>query len=545
MLRFQSLCGGSITAFSLYGHLFLSRLRYTQLQVNAVSITVELSSYLVIPLVGYVCDRYNPGLLSLLSSFLFGTGYLLAAICYQRGPPVEVGGHGWPHIVMILAFIGIGMGTSCMYISAVTTCAKNFGRGKHKGLALGLPIAGFGVSSMWQSQFASQFLAEKGLDGGRGDIDVFKFFLFLSILLFTVGLIGALGLQIVDEEELIDEAVEELERSGLLDDSHLFRSTTVESNYGTMGNSQLLDGDLEGMGSRNITNEEEAAEEIEKRKKTWLLNTETSRFLSDHTMWWLAAGFLLVTGPGEAFINNVRTHISNPTTTFHLLINPQLGTVMGSLETPPHNSSTSTTPATQISIVALTSTLARILTGTLTDILSPSPSSPRSKFRVSRVTLLLLGALLLSLGQVLLASGLAQSHPERFGVISALIGTSYGVTFSLVPIIISVIWGVENFGTNWGIVILMPAFGATCWALVYSWVYQSAASSAAATTNPAARNPHGDGWKRTANDERLCFGKECYAPTFWGMAASVWLACAFWLYAWRGPGGWRKRGILV
>ena len=46
-------------------------------------------------------------------------------------------------------------------------------------------------------------------------------------------------------------------------------------------------------------------EEDEARKKTWLLNEETSRFLTDHTMWWLAAGFLLVTGPGEAFINNV------------------------------------------------------------------------------------------------------------------------------------------------------------------------------------------------------------------------------------------------
>ena len=216
MLRFQSLCGGSITAFSLYGHLFLSRLHNTQLQVNAVSITAELSSYLIIPLVGYVCDRYNPGFLSLISSFLFRAGYLLAAICYKKGPPVEVGGHGWPHLVMILAFIGIGIGTSCMYISAVTTCAKSFGRGKHKGLALGLPIAGFGVSSMWQSQFASRFLAEKGLDGGRGDIDVFKFFLFLSILLFTVGLIGALGLKIVDEEELIDEAVEELELCSFL-----------------------------------------------------------------------------------------------------------------------------------------------------------------------------------------------------------------------------------------------------------------------------------------------------------------------------------------
>ncbi|KAI9794345.1 MAG: putative monocarboxylate transporter mch1 [Peltula sp. TS41687] len=534
------LCAGTTTAFSLYGHLFLSRLHYTQLQVNSVSIAAELACYLPVPLLGYLCDRYHPGYLALASSFLFGAGYLLAAVCYQKGPLVAAGGggggggggEGWPSTVMVLAFTGIGVGTSCLYMAAVTTCAKNFGRGQHKGLALGLPIAAFGLSGMWLSQFASRFLSETNSDGSRGEIDVSRLFLFLCILLFTVGLIGALSFQVVDEEELIDEAVEELERSGLLDDSQFFRGIGGESNYGTI----MEDGDLEGMGP--TSNEEEV-----KRKKTWLLNTETSKFLSDHTMWWLAAGFFLLTGAGEAFINN-------------------LGTIIGSLDTPPPNSpsspsssssassTTTTTPATHISIVALTSTLARITTGTLSDLLSPT--SP-SRIHISRVTLLLLSALLLSLGQILLASGVIQAHPERFSVVSALIGTGYGASFSLVPIIISVIWGVENFGTNWGIVVVVPAFGATFWALVYSWVYQAAANAAAQQHQQHQHQwGHGGGGgllkhhaPATPDDERLCFGKECYAATFWGMAASVWLACAFWLYAWRGPGGWLRRGVLV
>ncbi|TKA37730.1 hypothetical protein B0A49_13729, partial [Cryomyces minteri] len=48
------LCGGSITAYSLYGHLFQSRLHYSQLRVNGISIAAELGLYLPVPIFGYL-----------------------------------------------------------------------------------------------------------------------------------------------------------------------------------------------------------------------------------------------------------------------------------------------------------------------------------------------------------------------------------------------------------------------------------------------------------------------------------------------------------
>src|SRR6202043_3062250 len=69
------LCAGSLTAFSLYGHLFQEHLRYNQLQVNVVSIAAELAMYLPVPLAGYLCDRIGPGKLSFSSAILFGAGY--------------------------------------------------------------------------------------------------------------------------------------------------------------------------------------------------------------------------------------------------------------------------------------------------------------------------------------------------------------------------------------------------------------------------------------------------------------------------------------
>ncbi|KAI7290863.1 hypothetical protein KC352_g2995, partial [Hortaea werneckii] len=170
-------------------------------------------------------------------------------------------------------------------------------------------------------------------------------------------------------------------------------------------------------------------------------------------------------------------------------------------------------------------------------------------FHLSRITFLITFSLLMSLGQLLLATGLLQNHGHLFWLVSASIGAGYGAVFSLTPIIVSVVWGVENFGTNWGIVATAPAIGATVWGLVYSAVYQGAADSRTDVNGVyggwAVAHPEERVQAQVLVEERLCYGAMCYAPTFWAMAASVWVACGLWTYAWRGPGGWLSRGIAV
>lgn len=266
--------------------------------------------YLLVPVFGYLCDRYSPSPLSLFSGLLFGVGYLLAAFTYKNGPPSEAGGSGWPFWVMVVAFIAVGMGTSCMYLSAVATCAKNYGRGEHKGIMLAIPIAAFGLSGMWQSQIGTYVLFERNADGSRGDVDVFRYFLFLAILLLVIGIIGTLALRIVDgdEERYIDETVEELERSGLLEESEFFRrgiEIRAAGEYGTFSDANDEASVTLSEEEREQRRREKEREEEERRKKNWLLNYETRVFLQDPTMWLLAVGFFLVTGPGESYINNV------------------------------------------------------------------------------------------------------------------------------------------------------------------------------------------------------------------------------------------------
>ncbi|KAK2779136.1 MFS monocarboxylic acid transporter [Colletotrichum kahawae] len=522
----SALCAGSITVFSMYGHIFQERLHYTQFQVNGLAISSSIALYLPVSILGYICDRVGTPPLSFLAAILFGGGYAIAAGTYRQledenfgglrdmaGRRIS-GGPDWTYPLMIFAFVCVGVGTCSMYLAAVATCAKNFGKGKHRGLALAVPIAAFGLSGMWLSQLGSRVFYERLPDGSVGDLDVFHFFVFLSILLLVVGIVGAFTLKVVDEEEIIEEAVEELERSGLLERSTSFLSARSGGRgYGAI--SQIAD---EEDGGALGPPEDDA-----KLKKKLVLNAETRSFLTDRTMWYFALGFLLMIGPGEAFINN-------------------LGTVIGTLYPPTRQYvGPPTSAATHVSIVGITSTVARLATGTLTDLLAPSPqtqhlqvsSSPpyiRGRLAISRVAFLLFFAIVLSLGLVALASGFIQEHGERFWIVSGLVGSGYGAVFSLTPIIITVIWGVENFATNWGIVAMFPALGSTIWSLVYSAIYQSGA-----TKSPSP----GEG------GDVFCYGTQCYASTFWAMAVTVWVACGMVLYAWKGKNGWVQRGIII
>lgn len=169
---------------------------------------------------------------------------------------------------MVFAFTFVGMGTSSMYFAGVTTSAKNFTG--NRGLALSLPIASFGLSSLWQSQVVSRVF----VDGKTGELGIATVFLAYSAFLMLIGGLGFLGLNVVGQAE--ESGVHE----GLLE-----AGRNTNTTYGTTTEQPRV-----------------PSEVLEKRS---LLNAATRNFLKDRTMWWFAAGVFLVTGPGEAFINNV------------------------------------------------------------------------------------------------------------------------------------------------------------------------------------------------------------------------------------------------
>lgn len=516
-----ALCAGSNVLFSLYAPLFQSRLHYSQMQINGAAIACSVALYMPISILGFLCDRYGARPLALVSGIVLGLGYASAAAVYRsldlryRTLGKAHGDADKTYPFMILAFVFIGVGTCAGYMSCVSTVAKNFGKGKYRGLALAMPITCFGLSGMWLSQVGSNIFYERRPDGTKGDIDVFQFFVFLAILMVLMGTLGSLTLHVVNEQELIDEAIEEMENSGLLNGSSLLGRS--ERSYGGVDSATSTHGQDETL--------DPSKDDDAKWRKNWVLNAETRRFLSDHTMWPFAISFLLMVGPGEAFINN-------------------LGVVIGTL-TPPEalRALAGTTAATHVSIFGITSTISRLLIGTLTDIFAPSPnsqhvqigptrpSSPLRRISISRVVFMLFFAILMAGGLLFLACGAVQNHAERFWVVSGLVGAGYGAIFSLTPLIVTIIWGVENFATNFGIIATVPALGSVFWGSIFSAVYQQGARSMRSSPDQ--------------DDDLFCYGKQCYASTFWAQGLTVLLACTLLLWAWKGRGGWQQRGIVI
>lgn len=231
-----------------------------------------------VPLFGAICDKYGPAKLSLLSSVFFGPAYLLAAHAFTNNLPFHT---------MLLAFVLIGCGTSSMYFSGVTTCAKNF-TGNSRGIALALPIAAFGLSSLWEAQFVSRAFGGDGGEGEAGRINVARAFVFFAGLLTSVGVLGGCALTILPEAKGQREDVEESQENN--EAAPLLRGAAVKraGSYGTGGNGQVDQEVPMGAG-----------------KKKGLLNDSTRKFLTDPTMYLFATGVFLTTGPGESFINNV------------------------------------------------------------------------------------------------------------------------------------------------------------------------------------------------------------------------------------------------
>lgn len=449
---------------------------------------------------GLLCDRYSPRPVALISAFSSGGGYILAALAYHHGSPE---GGGWPVWVMVIGFLGVGLGTCTIVIGSVTTCGKNFGKSRYRGLAVASPIAALGLSGVWISQVGGRWLTEPGRGGRAGNVDVYRYFLFLSGLAIGVGLVGAVALQVVNEEELIEEAAaNQMDRSERLEETPLLRHSTHDrpANDRIVSESRSL-----------IPSDHNEEPMLDASKKTLVLNNEMRRFLTDPAMWLLAVGFFFITGTGESFINNFGTIIST-------LYPP-------STQIPPSNSA-----ATNVSVVAITSTLARLITGYVSDLLAP-PTHPSQfehrAFNVSRLAFLIGSAVLFALFQLLLASSLIQSYPSLFPLVSALAGYGYGTAFTITPIIISVVWGVQSFGTNWGTIAMVPAGGATVWGAIYSAVYQLSVDSG------AEMGEVGEG---------LCYGYACYGATAWGMFASSLVAIVLWVLLWRW---FTKGGIIV
>lgn len=236
----------------------------------------EVGMYLTVPyiltldghngsLLGYLCDIIGARPISLLASVLFVASYTIAAQAYS---------HHLPLWVFLCAFFFVGMGTSSLYFSALTTSAKNFVG--HRGLSIAVPIAAFGLSSFWESLIAGSRLFTKDVIASGGDVtrelDVVRLFHFFAILLGVVGVIGSFGLVVIPPH--LPKRIDSEEASE--EDALLPRAEESETS--------------------SVLSAVSAREE---------LTAEHRPFLTDKTTYLFGLALMVLLGSGEMFINCV------------------------------------------------------------------------------------------------------------------------------------------------------------------------------------------------------------------------------------------------
>lgn len=167
-------------------------------------------------------------------------------------------------------------------------------------------------------------------------------------------------------------------------------------------------------------------------------------FFQDAIAYVLAVSMLLALGPLEMFVAN-----------------------MGSLSNLISNDSAQLSNQ-MLSIYALSSTAARILTGLLTDVLSAK--------KISAKWILIAHLLLCLLSQLgVLQLTQSTSLPPHWKILSmgGLIGFVYGGLYTIYPTIVLIVWGDKLFGTAYGSMMIAPAIGSALSCMSYAKVFDS------------------------------------------------------------------------
>ncbi|ODV90181.1 hypothetical protein CANCADRAFT_147902 [Tortispora caseinolytica NRRL Y-17796] len=123
-------------------------------------------------------------------------------------------------------------------------------------------------------------------------------------------------------------------------------------------------------------------------------------------------------------------------------------------------------PTDAVSMFATVSTITRLITGLFSDILF--------SWSISRMWLVLVFAFTALTGHMLLAENLGPEYPAT---IASMMGFAYGGIFTLCPAIVVIVWGVESFGTVWGMFASVVAIASVIYSLLYGWLFDSSTLS--------------------------------------------------------------------
>ncbi|QRV86125.1 major facilitator superfamily transporter [Ceratobasidium sp. AG-Ba] len=349
---------------------------------------------------GVVVDRIGPWACSLSASVLFLFSYGTFAYLLANSESLSVS-----YRTLAVLFFIAGCGRVASYFSAIFSS-----RTRGCGLATSVPLALSGLSPLFLSYVASLGLFQ--LEDGK-TLDTPKFIGWMGVGCGIVHIIGVVGLRHVNEAVEFQPEVDD-ERTALLGD---------EARAGE--EDRLLKKQTEAIRAGCVV-----VHRIEPDESLVAL-------LKDVSFWIYIAVGVVITGTAEMVIANMGSIVME---------------FPGGLES----------AATQVRLMSIAGTIARLCTGPLADWISPpiDEGSIRMVFPMAFLAMLASGYMWTAL-YVSSAAGL--------WVLSIGTGLGYGGSWAVLPSITSAIWGERNLGRNFGILSYAPLVGTPIFTYLYAW----------------------------------------------------------------------------
>ncbi|KAL7283517.1 hypothetical protein ACG7TL_002950 [Trametes sanguinea] len=429
-------------------------------------------------IVGKAIDRYGPWSCSLAASILYALGFgLFASEVAHTSADLPQASQALFRL-LVLYFGMIGLATVCSYFSLVFAATKTFPQ--YIGIASGTSMSIFGLSPFVLSLVASRYFTPPGQT-----LDIANFFTFMAVLTGCVHVVSALVFRTTPIPQESSSGSEHSEDPGT--------SAGASEPVGALEEAEPLLGQDSGPKPKDPATVHVVPVQEPQHGSTLDL-------LKDPYFWVLCVWMLLVVGAAEMVVSN-------------------LGSIVLTL---PSASSSDTTAnvSRQVRLLSFFNTSSRLLMGPLADVLAPVASyfegvwSFTRRRHLSRVVFLVTTSLILAITFAWVEVGVRTQ--EAVWPLSVGVGIAYGSTFTVLPGVLSSIWGLPNLGRNFGIISYTAFFGTTIFSYIYAFI--------------AERHvPPGD---------NACIGVECWQSTFWISTATSLVACCSALILWRK---WRHR----
>jgi len=465
----NAICAGGIYTFPLISPALMARMHLTQPQLSTIMLAAMVGQYGTAVPAGKILDRYGPRVCSLLASVIFAFGYGIFARQFALIPEGASVGSPSPIFQFIVCFGVLGIALILSYLSMLFAATRTFPQ--FMGFASGTSLAIFGLSPLLLSWVATRFFTPPD-----GVLDVTRFFTFMAVLAGVVNFLGAL---ILPGPAAADIPVAPTsEETAMAHDSDEDAEAHEETS--------LLASSVQSLTGLDAL----CADQPE--------HLSTMELLKNPYFWLFSSSISLVVGAAEMIKSNI-------------------GMIVLSLPTASHTENIST----QVQLIAISDTLARLLLGPFADIISPVPTYsangiwafPRKPY-VTRMMFMAGAALLFATAFIWPIVGVRSQ--EALWPLSLGTGIVNGTIFTTLPSIVSSIWGAPNQGRNFGFISYTCFFGTTAFSYLYAFVADS----------------------HTAPGDGVCHGVQCWETTFWLSSAASLLATGFAAVLWRK---WRSR----